>query len=64
MKQWTKLLGTSVRESGAGIAVHPTDNSCKAGEKEGDPDGENDVGLFDIFIWKLVGPQCGMPSKN
>ena len=55
-KQWTKLFGTPAPESSCVIAVHSTGNSYITRETEGGLDGETDAGLFEIFIWKFVGP--------
>jgi len=51
-KQWTKLLGTSSKDYGYGVAVDGDGNIYVAGTTEGSMDGNTSAGGEDIFLVK------------
>jgi len=52
VKEWTRLLGTSLDDSGAGIAVDSSDNIYITGYTYGNLDGRINSGSSDAFIAK------------
>jgi hypothetical protein len=51
-KQWTRLLGSSSRDNGSGIAIDSSGNCYITGVTEGDIDGNINSGGFDVVIAK------------
>ncbi|OPY68687.1 MAG: Beta-propeller repeat protein [Syntrophorhabdaceae bacterium PtaU1.Bin034] len=55
MKQWTKLLGTSVDEEATSVAVDSSGYIYVTGYTDGNLDGQANAGKDDIFIAKYDG---------
>lgn len=51
-KQWTRVLGTSEVESGAGVAVDSSSNAYITGYTYGNLDGNRNAGVSDVFLAK------------
>jgi len=51
-KQWTKQLGTSLRDEATGIATDSSGNVYVTGHTYGELDGNTSAGYYDLFVVK------------
>ena len=51
-KAWTKLIGTSSRDIGYGVATASDGSIYITGRTSGDLDGETNAGFYDAFLAK------------
>lgn len=53
-KQWTRLLGSTNRDTGHGIAVDSNGNIYVTGVSDEDLAGNTNAGVSDMFVWKIA----------
>ena len=59
---WTKQLGSSLNDYAFGIAIDQNGFAYVGGHSEGKLDGITGVGLYDLFVIKMIGGDVTSPS--